>query len=584
MDRAWKWKIGGVVFLVLLSVYALLPTILGIQEQRETLRAENKPAPFYFGLLPEKGLNLGLDLRGGIYTELEINLEDALFRRVNITVQELVREAEKKNQAPTTWDLKKDLTLVATFSDPKNRDAFSDRALKDYQIIDGNAEYVFERHSAQENPISVTLGIPDRFKESLKKEVVRQAVQSVRNRIDRYGLAEPTVQRQGENRIVVELPGIKDPGRALNIVQQAGVLEFKLVDARKTPVELSELIRTTREKNNQPVDAYGYEDVKKLNEWIDSSIPAGTEVAFELVRNETMGEVVGANPHLLDQRAYVTGDMLQSARVDYQNNEPYVSLTFNNDGAKAFGDLTKAHVKEQLAILLDGNVHSAPVIREPILTGQAQIDLGYGNRAQLMKEAQDLTLILQEGALPARLTVATKTVVGPSLGKDSIEKSLNSLLFGLSLVVLFMVIYYRWSGFLANAALLFNTLFIFALLAMFQATLTLPGMAGIVLSIGMAVDANVLIFERIREEIAQGQAPRSAIANGYGNAMRAILDSNITTVLAAAVLYQFGTGPIRGFAVTLMMGITCSMFTAIVMTRLIYEYFLTAKRITRISV
>ena len=584
MDRAWKWKIGGVVFLVLLSVYALLPTILGIQEQRETLRAENKPEPFYFGLLPEKGLNLGLDLRGGIYTELEINLEDALFRRVNITVQELVREAEKKNQAPTTWDLKKDLTLVATFSDPKNRDAFSDRALKDYQIIDGNAEYVFERHSAQENPISVTLGIPDRFKESLKKEVVRQAVQSVRNRIDRYGLAEPTVQRQGENRIVVELPGIKDPGRALHIVQQAGVLEFKLVDARKTPVELSELIRTTREKNNQPVDAYGYEDVKKLNEWIASSIPAGTEVAFELVRNETMGEVVGANPHLLDQRAYVTGDMLQSARVDYQNNEPYVSLTFNNDGAKAFGDLTKAHVKELLAILLDGNVHSAPVIREPILTGQAQIDLGYGNRAQLMKEAQDLTLILQEGALPARLTVATKTVVGPSLGKDSIEKSLNSLLFGLSLVVLFMVIYYRWSGFLANAALLFNTLFIFALLAMFQATLTLPGMAGIVLSIGMAVDANVLIFERIREEIAQGQAPRSAIANGYGNAMRAILDSNITTVLAAAVLYQFGTGPIRGFAVTLMMGITCSMFTAIVMTRLIYEYFLTAKRITRISV
>ena len=558
---------------VLLSLYLLAPTFFRWQPG-----PEDSTTQLWQKLLPDKTLNLGLDLKGGLYIELDVLLEEALKNRTDVLASEVERFLKEDkvsfsnvNRVPETYQIQINLEKA------DDRDTVI-RFMKRYY------EDTFVRHRAPETDLSLVYVTTDNFRDRTDDLTMRQAVETIRNRIDRYGLAEPTVQRQGENRIVVELPGIKDPGRALNIVQQAGVLEFKLVDARKTPVELSELIRTTREKNNQPVDAYGYEDVKKLNEWIASSIPAGTEVAFELVRNETMGEVVGANPHLLDQRAYVTGDMLQSARVDYQNNEPYVSLTFNNDGAKAFGDLTKAHVKELLAILLDGNVHSAPVIREPILTGQAQIDLGYGNRAQLMKEAQDLTLILQEGALPARLTVATKTVVGPSLGKDSIEKSLNSLLFGLSLVVLFMVIYYRWSGFLANAALLFNTLFIFALLAMFQATLTLPGMAGIVLSIGMAVDANVLIFERIREEIAQGQAPRSAIANGYGNAMRAILDSNITTVLAAAVLYQFGTGPIRGFAVTLMMGITCSMFTAIVMTRLIYEYFLTAKRITRISV
>ncbi len=424
------------------------------------------------------------------------------------------------------------------------------------------------------------------YESLVRKDVVSQAVQAVRNRIDRYGLSEPTVQQQGDTRLIVELPGVKDPERAIKVIQQAGKLEFKLVSGKLESKTLGDLIGNARKENNLPI-AYSADDVKKLNEILNDKLPEGTEIAFELTRDSATGQVTQALPYLLEQTSYITGDMLKNAQVqiDPQTSQPYVSLTFSPEGAKNFGELTKAHVKELLAIMLDGNVMSAPQIREPILNGQCKIDLG-GNldRQSQLKEAKDLTLVLQEGALPARLQEATKTVIGPTLGADSIQKSLKAMLIGTLLVVIFMVVYYNLSGLLADAAVLINTLFIFALLAMFQATLTLPGMAGIALTIGMAVDANVLIFERIRDELKAGQQPRAAVEAGYSNAVRAIMDSNLTTIIAGIILYQFGTGPIRGFAVTLMIGLMCNLLTAVTMTKTVYEFFLSRRKIARISI
>jgi preprotein translocase subunit SecD len=276
--------------------------------------------------------------------------------------------------------------------------------------------------------------------------------------------------------------------------------------------------------------------------------------------------------------------MLQDARVSIYNNEPHVTLTFDKTGATLFGDLTKANVKKRLAILLDGNVNKAPVINEPILTGNAQITLGYGDYQTILKEAEDLSLVLQEGALPASLSEATKTVVGPTLGQASIAAGLKAMLIAAILVIVFMIFYYKMSGLYADIAVILNVLLILALLAIFGATLTLPGIAGIVLTVGMAVDANVLICERIREELRLGKPLKSAIDAGYSNALRAVIDSNITTLIAGIVLYQFGTGPIKGFAITLSIGILTTLFTAIIVTRLIYDYRVIKHKIERISI
>lgn len=579
METGLKWKIWGIAGSVLLAVYALVPTIFGFPEQRQELEAAQQPLPWHLSVFPEKGLNLGLDLRGGIYIEMDILADEGVRTKLDLLAQDVIRDLKKRGAEPASFKQENLRALEFVFSSndllekalPSLRKNYSDLLTQEV-LVEGNA--------------AVRYTVDAAYLAQVRQDIISQAVQAVRNRIDRYGLAEPTVQRQGSERLVVELPGVKDPERAIKIIQQAGKLEFKLVSKGLQPAQVGNLIAEARTANNLSV-GYSAEDVQKLNEALAGKLPQGTEVAFELARDPATGNVTQARPYLLEQTVYVTGDMLKNAQVqiDPQTSIPYVSLTFNSVGAKNFGDLTKAHVQDELAILLDGNVSSAPVIREPILNGECRIDLGASaSRQDTLKEAKDLTLVLQEGALPARLKEASKTVIGPTLGADSIQKSLNSLLVGSVIVVLFMIVYYKLSGILANAALLLNTLFTFALLAMFQATLTLPGMAGIVLSIGMAVDANILIFERIREELNAGQQPKAAIDAGYKNAIRAIMDSNLTTIIAGVILYQYGTGPIRGFAVTLMIGLVCNLFTAVVMTRTVYDYCLTKWRPERISI
>jgi preprotein translocase subunit SecD len=275
--------------------------------------------------------------------------------------------------------------------------------------------------------------------------------------------------------------------------------------------------------------------------------------------------------------------MLRNAQVSVQNNEPYVSLSFDATGTKAFADLTAANVGKRLAIVLDGTVSKAPVIKSAIPSGEAQITLGYGDYQSVLTEAEDLVVVLREGALPATLREATKTVIGPSLGRSSIDRSFHATLLAATLVVAFMALRYKWSGVLADLAVLLNVFFVFAALTLFGATLTLPGVAGIVLTIGMAVDANVIILERIKEELAAGRTVKAAVDVGYSNAVRAVVDSNLTTFLSGVVLYQFGTGPVRGFAVTLMIGIITTLYTAVVLTRLAYSFILSRRTVTKLS-
>jgi len=375
-----------------------------------------------------------------------------------------------------------------------------------------------------------------------KEDAADRAIEVIRNRIDEFGVRETSIQKQGIDEIVVQLPGVTDRDRALEIIGRTALLEFKLVSA----------------------------DQDKLKEALDGKVPEG----FELKRTEEDNE-----PVLLETKAVLSGDSLTNAAVHFSSaefNEPVVNLQFNAAGSKKFADLTAANVGRRLAIVLDGKIQSAPRIREAIPSGEAVISGRF-----TVEQAQDLSIILRVGALPAPMKVEEERTIGPLLGQDSINSGVKASLAGVSLVFAVMIFYYFFAGVISDIALMLNLLMTVGILGMLptlvpgvSATLTLPGIAGIALSLGMAVDANVLINERIREELGIGRNLRAAIANGYQKAFSAIFDSNLTTLIAAFLLFQFGTGPIRGFAVTLTIGLLTSMFTAIVVTRTIFEILL----------
>lgn len=375
-----------------------------------------------------------------------------------------------------------------------------------------------------------------------KTDAVDRALEVIRNRIDAFGVREPSIQKQGTSEIVVQLPGVADRERAIELIGKTALLEFKLVS----------------------------DDMDKLRQALEGNVPEG----YELKRVEEDNE-----PLLLEKETLLTGDALSKAEVRFnqsQFNEPLVSIAFNAQGARKFAEITAANVGRRLAIVLDGNVQSAPRIKEAIPSGEAVIQGRFD-----VEKAQDLAIVLRVGALPAPMHIEEERTIGPLLGQDSINKGVRASVIGGVLVFVFMTVYYLLAGIVASIALIFNLLIILGALGALpflfpgiSATLTLPGIAGMVLSLGMAVDANVLINERIREETASGRPLRTAIVNGYSKAFSAIFDSNITTLIAAFLLFQFGTGPIRGFAVTLTIGILASLFTAILVTRTVFEILL----------
>jgi preprotein translocase subunit SecD len=474
---------------------------------------------------------------------LEVDTAKAVEGQVERISQEVLDQLKKERIRKVSLDRIDGTKIAARINDPAIRDKFNELLKENFDFL--------ERSEKTENGVTtVIMELTKEESDQVEKLAVDQALETIRNRIDQFGVAEPDIRRQGEKRMLIQLPGIKDTDRAKDLIGRTALLEFKLVD-----------------------------DTQDVTAAVQGNVPAGREVLYRIDEDAESGKI-SKIPFLLKRRTLLTGASLTNARVDFdQFNIPFVSINFDKKGARVFERVTGENVNKRLAIVLDDTVASAPVIQEKIAGGQARIT---GNFT--LEEAKDLAIVLRAGALPAPVNILEERTVGPSLGADSIRKGLISMCIGGILVVLFMIVYYKGSGVIADVALILNIILIAGGLAGFKATLSLPGIAGIILTIGMAVDANVIIFERIREELTLGRTPRAAIDAGYDRATLTILDANVTTLIAAVVLFQFGTGPIKGFAVTLSLGVIASLFTSLVMSRLIFDYILMGRKVKTLSI
>ena len=556
MNTALKLKLGLLFFIIVLAVVTVVPSFYA-----------NTPSWWKKYMAPE-GLRLGLDLQGGMHLVLKVNLQKAEENTLELAANDLKDTlAEESVTAVQTKSASKD-TIIFTLPNASAVDKVQEL------VQDGFDEELNVQVDAKEGSFPrIILQLSQEKKDYIKNNAVAQSLEIIRNRIDQFGVAEPVIIRQGADEIVIQLPGIRDPERAMKLLGDTAQLEFKLV-AESEGANIDQLVANAVESGQWSGNWQERDAVSELNRLLVGSLPANTAIYFErLVDNQT--GIESSRPILLETKVLMTGDMVKNAQVRIGGtfNEPYVSLDMTSRGGKVFATLTEKNVGRRMAIVLDGVVKSAPVIRERILGGSAQISGSFTH-----EEASDLAIVLRVGALPAPVDVIQNMTVGSSLGKDSIQKGLMSGIFGALLVLGFMIIYYRLSGIIANFALTLNILLLFSGLAVLNATLTLPGIAGIVLSIGMAVDANVLIFERMREEYALGKPVRSSIDGGFGKALWTIVDSQVTTLITALALFLFGTGPIKGFAVTLSLGIIFNLFTALFCSRMIFD-LLAAKRV-----
>jgi len=530
MPKGTGWRISLIFIFVLLSFLYLTPTLV-----------TSLPS-WWGGLLPKDKIHLGLDLQGGTHLILEVDTQKAVEGSLDIVATDLEDTLNSKNLRFKRISRNGSDKISLLFYEKETSDTVQ-KLLKDkypgYELNPSLDEGGF---------VALSLKISDAAAQDRKDKAVAQALETIRNRIDQFGVSEPTIQREGIDHIVVQLPGIKDPQRAIDLIGKTARLEFKMVREDIPPSTVS-----------LPDDA-------------------------ELLKEKTVDPATGAVselPFVLQKKSLITGDLLTDAqvRIDSQFNQPYVAIEFNSLGAKLFDQVTAANVGKRFAIVLDNNVYSAPVIRERISGGSAQIS---GNFTE--KTAADLAIVLRAGALPAPVKIIQNVTVGPSLGQDSINKGLYAGLIGVVLVVLFMGVYYKLCGMVANLGMVLNVVYLMGALAAMGATLTLPGIAAIVLLIGMSVDSNVLIFERIREELKLGKAPKAALDAGYDKAFMTIMDSHITTLITAAVLFQFGTGPVKGFAVSLSLGVIINLFTSLIGTRVIFDTVLHRVNVKKMSI
>jgi preprotein translocase subunit SecD len=509
--RRYLWlRIGLVVTVVLLSLWYLYP--------------------------PQKRINLGLDLRGGIHLVLGVDVRKAIENQADRVGEDLRAALQRKGIATTRVGREGSAITVSLASPQTWNDALTvAREFPGYEVVD--QDQAAGRFSLRMSEAQVrTLG----------DLAVRQAVETIRNRIDQFGVAEPTIARQGDDRILIQLPGIQDPERAKALIGRTALLEFKLVDDTVTPEAAAA-----------------------------GQLPPDAEIVYQRVTDPET-KIERRTPYVVKRRTLLTGAELNRAEVTSDPNSVgnwQVAIEFNSVGARIFGEVTEQNVGRQLAIILDGNLYSAPRINERIPGGRAVITGRF-----TVEEARDLAIVLRAGALPAPVQILEERTVGPSLGADSIRQGLRAILASAAIVFLFMLVYYRLSGLIADVALGLNLLMLLACMAAFGATLTLPGIAGIALTIGMAVDTNILIFERIREELRVGKTPRAAIDAGFSRAFRTIIDTHVTVLVTAAILYNFGTGPVKGFAVSLFVGITASLFTAVFFTRLLFDLIYGGRR------
>lgn len=600
MPGTWWSRFVVIVGVFLWCLWMLTPTLLGesqseiLQEQAEAAQAAasgkaangssdqagtKDQAPWWRRLLPEKRIAKGLDIQGGIDMTLQVGVDEAVISSVQREIKPLREAADKAGvKLDEVRREPGEATLLirpgsgVTLSDVT---AFIQSRYSTYQYvntrtIDGKEYYAFQ--------------LTERQADYIKERAVQQALETIRNRIDETGVKEPSIVLKGGDQINIQLPGVENPEEAVQAVGTTAVLEFMMVDeeAMKNVAGIERAL-VDAEKALPPAT---YLDDKALNAWMleNQKIPPGDRLLWEYKKDPKTGKEVRDQPYIVKDEVILTGDDINDAHTAMnQYNEPYVALEFKAHGAKVFAEVTAENVGRRFAIVLDNKVKSAPVIREKISGGRASIEMGTADYQTALNEAKVLSLVLRTGALPAPVTVGQIRQVGASLGADAIKSGTEATFIGFGLVLFFMLLYYRRSGIVAVGALIYNIVMVMALLAVAGATLTLPGVAGIALTVGMAVDANIIIYERIREELRTGKNARAAVEAGFEKALWAVLDGNITTFIAGVVLYTYGTGPIKGFAVTLMIGIISTLFTGIFVSRT-FMNLLSRKATARLSI
>jgi SecD/SecF fusion protein len=625
-------KIVLIVAAIAFALYLLYPTYQLNKMTEAEIKQQEIVDPKSMENLRSKSINLGLDLQGGMHVILEVDVKELLLQLASVKDAQLTQ------------------TLEATVSQIQDTDedfiSVFNSKLKEAGI--NIVRYYGTRQLNDEDKVI-------EFLRDNADEAIDRALQILRNRIDQYGVREPVIQKQGSNRIIVALAGIKDPTQARNLIKQSGKLEFRLLKDQEAYIAVAEKINRFIQSKVSPLDTLSQDEGEDTGTATDDStislddlfsgstqeqdtaqtgdqvvadsmaifeenmffvhpqrnqsilVPTDKREKFkqviameqvEKILDEEAGDAEflwSSKPDLngafyevflVNRRSELGGETIVDTRpAPGSLSDPgsigkfEVSLTLNDDGSQVFSRVTGANKGKRLAIVLDGNVYLAPTIQVRISDGRSRI-----TGLETMEEANQLSIILKAGAFPTPVRIEEERTVGPSLGKDSIEKGSQSAIIGLIIVALFMIVYYKFSGTLADLALTLNVVFIMAVMASLNATLTMPGIAGIILTIGMAVDANVLIFERIREEKRRGKTIRTAIDQGYSNALSAIIDANVTTGIAGVVLFTFGSGPIKGFATTLLIGIAASMFTAVIVTRVIFNYVLEKWTIKELSI
>ncbi len=509
--KGYLWRVIVVLVVVIGSVVMVAPT-------------------FNPKLWPHRKINLGLDLQGGMHLALQVQLDKAVASVCANYISQLKSDLRKEKIRYSSMKQEGPSSIILQVPDPDDADRVEKIIEKEYPDL------IVKDRARHDDYDVLYLDMKPQRVASIEKQAVEQALETIRNRIDQFGVSEPDIRLQGTDRILVQLPGIRDIRRAKELIGKTAQLEFKLLDEEH---DLAAALR--------------------------GDVPPGSEILYA---SDEAKRRTASKAYLVKKETLLTGAHLKDARVAFDRfNEPYVAIEFDRKGARIFEEITGANVRKRLAIVLDNKVYSAPVIQERIAGGSARITGDF-----TVEEAHDLAIVLRAGALPAPVKIVEERTVGPSLGKDSIQKGLFSMAVGGIVVVLFMAVYYSVAGLLADVALILNILLIGAGLAAFGATLTLPGIAGIILTIGMAVDANVIVFERIREEKRKGKTPVAAIDAGFARSTVTVMDANVTTLIAALVLYQFGTGPVKGFAVTLSLGVLASLFTALFVCRLMFDY------------
>lgn len=557
MTNGWWFRFSLLAVLLISSIMGLSPTFFNL-----------KPDSAF----PVKAkINLGLDLQGGLYMVLGIDFEKVYrdevtgyARKIQSVLKDIGVESTLGTLDASRSDDPKHSIIISKASDVQ---AAKDK-IRDF--------FGYPLRLTKDDGTTLQYGLGRDFLKEIEDTALSKSIEVIRNRIDEFGVTEPEIVSQGSDRIVVQLPGVKDIGRAKDLIGRTAKLEFKFVNDEVPPATLNDWIQKAEKSGVTYKKGERWSDyMLELNQSLVNDLPKGFELAFAKTISKNTNEITNLEPYLVESATSLTGEELQEAivRIDQQQNRPYVGLEFKPQGAKIFEQITGDNIGKRLAIVLDGNVYSAPVVQGRIGGGSAQITLGTGDYNTVMMEARDLALVLRAGALPVELVFEEQRVVGPSLGADAIEKAEVASIVGAFLVLAFMCMYYKVSGIIATCTILMNVLFTLSFLVLIGATLSLPGIAGIALTVGMAVDGNILIYERIREELRAGMSPYEAVRTGFEKAFWAIADANITTALAGLCLLNFGTGPVRGFAVTLLIGICTTVYTSYFVSKVFFELY-----------